>query len=54
MKVHFLHLNENKTQVILFGRSDVLCGSTDAPDLLVSLSRSAVRNLGMIFLTVLG
>ena len=47
-KPNLLNVNKNKTEVIWFGKSDVLCSSTDTLGHLASCSCSAVRNMGVI------
>ena len=49
MEINFLTLNENKTEIIIFGQSELLDGFNSVLGPLASYSRPSVRNLGVIF-----
>ena len=49
LELNFLSLNNNKTEIIVFGKSELLDGIDNVLGPLASYSRPSVRNLGVIF-----
>ena len=49
MDLNFLIVNENKTEIVMFGHPDLLDDSDGTLGPLASYSQSFVKNLGVIF-----